>query len=658
MEGEEEDFLTCNFCNQKYNLTDRKPKILTNCGHSICEYCLLEYLDIKIKIRCYLDNVTTKTENKNISDFEDNDVIIDLLIRNNDEKEILCNFENLAKDKDKTKVIKKSLNKRKSEKKNDEELNNGSNDVEICSFEFENLEKINKIEFLKEKKKIIKNTNKKSSSKMINKNEIDENKIFCEIHEKKKELICVKCSIRICYHCGLFGVHIKHAECVKTDKIFTKEVEDYQKDVKKIIKKIGKEENYLKSKFIKSFYKKEISKKMDFINFEIDDIFGKMYEKLKKQKKDILEAANKALENTEKNIENQIIEDLEKIDENLSSKIKRELINLVNQIKKGETDETYLFKIMKEKKKVEIIKRSKKVSKTIRSKIHKLQDKIENYLKNFKIIKNKNCDLFKICELRILDFNNTNILENLSFSKSEKSEKFKNNNDLKNFPSSRQKNNNNGLRKSFLCNSKKNRILKKSDSFIKNHNRKISTEIDLEKSLILKNQKNRSFIINLVNKDKSVDNNNEENLFEENLIIDDYHFTNKNICLETDSYYSEKKTKNNYSTNNLFKNKPRKSTFNSEFNKKKKKSKLKLMHLSLEKNILNPSKNRKMSFFDDKMNYTKLENDRVNTFNQTLKNPMKFSAVKKKKISGDTIVVEKKKKRKKARRRNTINVGI
>jgi uncharacterized protein YbaR (Trm112 family) len=63
----------CGVCKLKYNVGDRIPRILINCGHTYCTSCLLKYYR-KCRIRCpfckklvkYLDNVELLPLNINL----------------------------------------------------------------------------------------------------------------------------------------------------------------------------------------------------------------------------------------------------------------------------------------------------------------------------------------------------------------------------------------------------------------------------------------------------------------------------------------------------------------------------------------------------------------------------------------------------------------
>ena len=79
----------CAVCKNKYNVGDRIPRILVNCGHTFCTSCLLKYHHGKDHIRCpsckklvkHLDNVETLPLNLSIfGEIVKNDPVIMMFI--------------------------------------------------------------------------------------------------------------------------------------------------------------------------------------------------------------------------------------------------------------------------------------------------------------------------------------------------------------------------------------------------------------------------------------------------------------------------------------------------------------------------------------------------------------------------------------------------
>jgi len=79
----------CGVCKNKYNVGDRIPRILVNCGHTFCTSCLIKYHHQKDHIRCpsckklvkHLENVETLPLNLSIfGEIVKNDPVIMLFI--------------------------------------------------------------------------------------------------------------------------------------------------------------------------------------------------------------------------------------------------------------------------------------------------------------------------------------------------------------------------------------------------------------------------------------------------------------------------------------------------------------------------------------------------------------------------------------------------
>ena len=144
-----ENFLTCKFCNKKYNLFLKKPRMIFQCGHSICNICLETSLKNKKSfIICSEDKKKINLEKKTIESFPENFAILKMLKKNE------------------TNLSQKNFNIKK--------------------------DKISKF-----KKRYSMNDCLKKDIKFD----------ICQIHNKILEIYCYKCNKFICYKCGLFGMH-------------------------------------------------------------------------------------------------------------------------------------------------------------------------------------------------------------------------------------------------------------------------------------------------------------------------------------------------------------------------------------------------------------------------------------------------------------------
>lgn len=92
----------CGACHNKYNVGDKIPRILVNCGHTFCTSCLSKYYH-QDHIRCpfckklvnNLDNVETLPLNLSIfGEIVKNDEVIMMLIDPNSDLSLLSNCKN------------------------------------------------------------------------------------------------------------------------------------------------------------------------------------------------------------------------------------------------------------------------------------------------------------------------------------------------------------------------------------------------------------------------------------------------------------------------------------------------------------------------------------------------------------------------------------
>ena len=67
---DDSDYMKCHFCNQPFDLQDRQPRMIFDCGHSICQESLEKYFSSSNKrFTCPLDNIRINLDNKTIDVF-------------------------------------------------------------------------------------------------------------------------------------------------------------------------------------------------------------------------------------------------------------------------------------------------------------------------------------------------------------------------------------------------------------------------------------------------------------------------------------------------------------------------------------------------------------------------------------------------------------
>ncbi len=75
---ESENF-TCSVCSMPYDATDHIPRVLINCGHTLCTSCLIEIIKNPTLRRCPLDSSFFKKSQKSLDHFPKNFALLTLL---------------------------------------------------------------------------------------------------------------------------------------------------------------------------------------------------------------------------------------------------------------------------------------------------------------------------------------------------------------------------------------------------------------------------------------------------------------------------------------------------------------------------------------------------------------------------------------------------
>jgi hypothetical protein len=73
MDKIDEEELYCKFCSRIFNVIDRKPRVIFQCGDSICKDCLIRFMKSSMNsFVCPVDGQKINTENKSLKDFPEN----------------------------------------------------------------------------------------------------------------------------------------------------------------------------------------------------------------------------------------------------------------------------------------------------------------------------------------------------------------------------------------------------------------------------------------------------------------------------------------------------------------------------------------------------------------------------------------------------------
>src|SRR3712207_2731780 len=89
------NLLECSACNQLYNLSDRFPRTLNLCGHSICSFCLTRRFNSQ-RFECPLCNKSfypKKSLEETLDTFPASDAMIEYIRANLPSSEIELSFK-------------------------------------------------------------------------------------------------------------------------------------------------------------------------------------------------------------------------------------------------------------------------------------------------------------------------------------------------------------------------------------------------------------------------------------------------------------------------------------------------------------------------------------------------------------------------------------
>lgn len=74
-----EEKFSCRFCEEDYDLQERIPRILKQCGHCICAKCLRHFLSKAIDLVCPIDNTKIVVKGLTLDDFPKNASLIHII---------------------------------------------------------------------------------------------------------------------------------------------------------------------------------------------------------------------------------------------------------------------------------------------------------------------------------------------------------------------------------------------------------------------------------------------------------------------------------------------------------------------------------------------------------------------------------------------------
>ena len=236
------DETKCPSCNEQYDEELRIPRILLNCGHTICSQCISTFEKSSIPLKCPEDG--TEYQNITLSSFPINKALLKLLHKISESKKDLT--EN-------------SLLKSLSIKSPKSSKNKGMSTARASRINLENL--------------------KLTNSKLTEK---------CNDHPGRNiEMICLEELCKICTNCAIFGKHKNH-NVINIDE-FVKDIEIKADKLIELFENISEGEIKKEIEIINDKSKINLNNLLDVINNKsnsmtnvIHDFTQNLIEKVKK----------------------------------------------------------------------------------------------------------------------------------------------------------------------------------------------------------------------------------------------------------------------------------------------------------------------------------------------------------------------------------------
>ena len=236
------DETKCPLCNNQYDEETRIPRILLNCGHSICSLCITKFNETQIPLKCPEDN--TEYQNISLTSFPINKALMRLLHKISESKK--NNEENSLIKIPIIKTPKTSPDK-------------GLNTARASRINLENL-------------------------KLINNQKCEK----CLEHPSRNlEMICLEELCKICTNCAIFGKHKNH-NVINIDE-FVKDIEIKAEKLIELFENISDGEIKQEIDIINEKSKNNLSNLLEVINEKynymtniIKDFTQNLIEKVKK----------------------------------------------------------------------------------------------------------------------------------------------------------------------------------------------------------------------------------------------------------------------------------------------------------------------------------------------------------------------------------------
>ena len=301
------DETKCPLCKQIYDEDVRIPRILLNCGHTICSSCISNCLNTSSILKCPEDQ-TEYPDISSLSSFPINKALIKLLHKISDNKKLKNNFNN-----------------------NNLNLNlNLANNFQKVSPESSPRKGLNTAREPHQNLDMLKLNPLNSAKKCT----------MCNEHPKRKlEMICLEEICKICTNCAIFGTHKNH-NVINIDE-FIKDIECKATKLVEIFENVNegsikKELDIIneKSKDKMSSLLELINEKYNYMGNTIHEFTQNLIEKVKKDENLLLNEISSQFDKLKRRIK-YYLELPNKINNNIKEwKIKVEdKMNVLNDVK-------------------------------------------------------------------------------------------------------------------------------------------------------------------------------------------------------------------------------------------------------------------------------------------------------------------------------------
>ena len=301
------DETKCPLCKQIYDEDVRIPRILLNCGHTICSSCISNCLNTSSILKCPEDQ-TEYPDISSLSSFPINKALIKLLHKISDNKKLKNNFNN-----------------------NNLNLNlNLANNFQKVSPESSPRKGLNTAREPHQNLDMLKLNPLNSAKKCT----------MCNEHPKRKlEMICLEEICKICTNCAIFGTHKNH-NVINIDE-FIKDIECKAAKLVEIFENVNegsikKELDIIneKSKYKMSSLLELINEKYNYMGNIIHEFTQNLIEKVKKDENLVLNEISSQFDKLKRRIK-YYLELPNKINNNIKEwKIKVEdKMNVLNDVK-------------------------------------------------------------------------------------------------------------------------------------------------------------------------------------------------------------------------------------------------------------------------------------------------------------------------------------